>query len=168
MPTWKGTDKEKQRLHSPNRGKRDRRGLHIHKDRRKAISISSDMIKVPSWMTDEEKAIFEDMRSNILMFDIASLSDKYSFELLCIQYTQYFSLSRIIAQEGYMVEVESNNGMVFRKPHPLLSERHRLYNSCSVLMKEFGMTPNTRRKVLRPDPEKPENEEENEWEEFLN
>lgn len=169
MPAWHGSDKEKERLHDGRpRGKRDRRGYAVHKDKRKKVPLSLDEVKAPSWMSEEEKVIFEDMRANIFMFDIATASDKYAFQLLCLQYAQYFTISRVIAEEGYMIEVSGNNGMVYRKPHPLLSERGRLNTACKASMKEFGMTPSTRLRILRADPEKPESEEEDEWDELLN
>jgi P27 family predicted phage terminase small subunit len=170
MPAWRGIDKEKEKLHSGRIARRSRteRGFDSRKDKRKPISLTGNEIKAPSWMSAEETAIFEDMRTNILMFDIATLSDKYSFQILCLQYAQYFTLSRVIAEEGYMIEVMDKSGNACRKPHPLLVERHRIYNSCKDLMKEFGMTPKTHRLVVKADPNKPDSKEEDEWDEILN
>lgn len=163
-------DAAKERRHSlPGQHDSNKtKGLKHSKDAVKFASISADMVEPPVWMSDAQAENFCFMRDSIVMLDIAAVSDRYSLELLCLQYAQFIDLTDTINEEGYMVAVETKDGHLVSKPHPLLTEKGRTYTALKQMLIEYGMTPNSRRSVLNRDPNAAEGTEEQDWDALLN
>lgn len=168
----RGIDVKKQRLHSrrTERGDRDKRPALLDHNPDKLVlpSLTGETLTTPTWMNAQQREVFEDIRNHILMLDIAAISDKFSLEMLCTQYTQYVEICEIIFLEGYLVTVTSAKGETRTVIHPLIVEKNRLQGSIKALLTEFGMTPNSRRTVFKRDPEKADSKEEEGWDELLN
>lgn len=150
--------------HSGNKTK----SLKFDKDAVNHAKLSADMVKPSTWMSKSQAENFCFMRDSIVLLDIAAVSDRYSLELLCLQYAQFIDLTDTINTDGYMVAVEGKDGQLTTKPHPLLGEKGRTYTALKQMLTEYGMTPNSRRAVLKRDPNAAEGTEEQDWDDLLN
>lgn len=161
-------DKER-RHHLPGQQSANKtKGLKFSEDAVKFPSISADMVEPPVWMSDAQAGNFCIMRDSIVTLDIAAVSDRYSLELLCLQYAQFIDLTDTINEDGYMVTSETKDGHLVSKPHPLLAEKARAYTALKQMLIEYGMTPNSRRSVLNRDPSAAAGTEEADWDALLN
>jgi P27 family predicted phage terminase small subunit len=119
-------------------------------------------------MTDEEKEIFETLREAVVENNIATGTDRLALMMLATRYTEYMELCSIISKEGRILESINRHGETVTRTHPLLVERSRCFSESKALLTEFGLTPNSRRAIIKADPAKVDSEEEELWDEVLN
>jgi P27 family predicted phage terminase small subunit len=130
------------------------------------------MLDPPSWLTKDQRRIFESFQDLIIEQEIAQVTDKFAAHMLCIQFAQYLDVCEQIAIEGFMIETINKDGIPNRRGNPLLVERARLFTSAKTLAVEFGLTPRNRQKVLEEAAEaspifEEVDPEEVEWDELL-
>ena len=129
--------------------------------------LLASMIEAPEWMGEKEKEIFNQIRDVALVSDTAAMSDLIALNLMCMLNVQYEQVSEVIKEEGMVVTTFVKDNEV-SKPHPLLSERSRTFVALRGLLTEFGMTPNSRRSVIKRDPDSPDTSEDETWDDLLN
>lgn len=166
-----GTDEKKSKLHNLP-GKQGNytniRPLGHGKDAVKnPPKLLANMVEAPEWMGEKEKQIFNQIRDVALISDTAAISDLIALNLMCMLNVQYEQVSEVIKEEGMVVTTFVKDNEV-SKPHPLLSERSRTFVALRGLLTEFGMTPNSRRSVIKRDPESPDTSEDETWDDLLN
>ena len=167
----RGHDKVVRKTHDVKGNHRDwndRRGLQHHEDALVLEAASLADFPTPRWMTVEEKEVFEELRSLVVDANIAKKTDAIALRLLAQRYTAYVELCEAIREMGLIMENVSKDGNVRRTANPLLSARDSAFNQSKGLLVEFGLTPSSRRTVLKADPDRPDNSEENEWDDLLN
>lgn len=166
-----GADLQRRKLHEEkgkNRSWNDRRGLADHKDKLNLRGTHIEDFPTPKWMTEEEKEVFEELRDLVVHNNIAKQTDNYSLRMLATRYTEYVELCEAVKREGYIVEYTTNSGSVQRKANPLITARDNAFKDSKSLLVEFGLTPSSRRSVIKAEPEKADNSEEDEWDAILN
>jgi P27 family predicted phage terminase small subunit len=144
------------------------RYLDSHKD---ALDIPDGAVEdfpVPKWMTPEEKELFKEFRAFIVKYNMAKGSDRHSLILLVSAYADYLEMSRKIREEGYTYDHVTKDGVVTKRLHPLIQVRSNILKDMRLYLLEFGLTPNSRRKVLKAEPDKTEDPEDAEWNDLLN
>lgn len=122
----------------------------------------------PAWYDEIRSKCFLDMRNTVALSNIAAQTDKFSLYLLCSNYAEYMSMCETIANDGFMIDALTAKGEEIKKIHPLLAEKNRLYTNIKSMLTEFGLTPNSRRGVVKAEPDKVENPEEQAWDDLLN
>lgn len=151
-------------------GKHDsniKRRLEHHPAAQKVQAAGIESFPTPKWMTDEEKELFGELRDTIVASGTATVTDAISLQMLTTQYSEYQMIHRIICEEGHVQSHENRDGVVNTKAHPLLSERARCFSNTRSLLTEFGMTPSSRRTVLKAEPDKADSPAEDEWDDIL-
>ena len=167
-PQGRARKEQTRRLHNQaDRSANDRR--------QKKRSVESELLTeatglpAPSWMNKEQKRIFDNVMEIVLRTNTAQVTDKFLLLSLCIQFTQYLDVCETIALDGSIVSVEGSDNKVYRKAHPLLAERGRLFSSVRSLCAEFGLSPKHRSKIIEEAVEDSPviDPEEEEWDEIL-
>jgi P27 family predicted phage terminase small subunit len=122
----------------------------------------------PRWMTDEEKEMFEHLRGLLIGNNIIKKTDAFALSMLAQVYTEYLEICKLVAKDGHIIEVFSSSGNSQLKANPLLTERNRCFTASKELLREFGLTPSSRRAIIQADPNKASSDEEDEWDALLN
>jgi len=170
----------------PNGGKRRKTLLHNQTDNTRAgdqrrykakttpeDSLIGDVIEIdevpaPSYLTPNQKSIYDKILPVVLEIKYIKRSDIFLLTEFCGYYAQYIDLCEIIADEGMLIATEKGE-----KLHPLLNQRHKMFSTFLTLASQFGFTPASRKRMLAAVAKETENEvetvdpEEEEWDELL-
>lgn len=165
------TNKAKRRLHDM-RGRaagNDHQNLATRGDAPTFPRLNATDVQIPKWMSPKQVEAYKYMLHSVALMDIASVSDRTALEMLCDQYMSYLDLNEKIAEDGLMITVTDSKGRQTIKIHPLLGERGRAFTNLRGLLVEFGMTPNSRRAIMKRDGNTTGDvKEDAEWDDLLN
>ncbi|MGQ0455276.1 P27 family phage terminase small subunit, partial [Bacillus sp. SS-TM] len=65
-------------------------------------------------------------------------------------YSDYVACTKIIGEEGLMVEYTNKAAETNKVPHPLLTKKKQLHEQMKSLAIEFGLTPSSRASLAKP------------------
>ena len=99
----------------------------------------------------------------VLQNENAVISDRMAVMELGRTWADLQQVAFLLEQDGVSQSIEDRYGNTRYIAHPLLSERNRLRNALKGLLREFGLTPDSRRTMTQADPEKEVDEEDAAW-----
>lgn len=132
------------------------------------VELTADMVAMPSHYKSGMAKEFNRARDLIVSLEIATAGDSIAVSVLCTLLAELAQVNFLISKDDYIIEYVDRHGEVKTKLNPLLPERARLLNSIKPFLTEFGLTPNSRRRILQANPDKPETESDAEWDDLLN
>lgn len=87
--------------------------------------------------------------------------DVNALALYCDAYANYVECTKLIQEEGLMVEYTNKAAETNKVPHPLMTKQKALFEQMKSLSNDFGLTPAARAKIaINKEPEKQKSEEE--------
>lgn len=144
-----------------NKGKYSKAQLQERMEREKSIQPKSDNIKPPTWLSPFAKRIFKRKAKELLEVDLMTNVDVEALARWCDAYDDYVECSKIIKEEGLMVEYTNKAAETNKVPHPLLTKKKAAHEQMKSLETEFGLTPAARAKLaIQKQEEKEKSEEE--------
>jgi len=147
-----------------NKGKYSKAELQERMNRENAIKPKVNNIKAPNWLSPFAKKEFKKMVKELLEVELVTNVDVNALALYCDAYDNYVECTRIIQEEGLMVEYTNKAAETNKVPHPLLTKQKGLFEQMKSLSTEFGLTPAARAKIAIPKPvEKELSKEEKEF-----
>jgi P27 family predicted phage terminase small subunit len=111
------------------------------------ISFKSDNIKAPTWLNKEAKKIFSKLVKEFEHNELLANVDVHALSLFCDAYTDYINCSRMIEEEGLMVEYTNKAAETNKVPHPLLTKKKQSFDQMNKIMGEFGLNPVARARL---------------------
>lgn len=120
------------------------------------FSVACDKVKPPAWLNKAAKKEFKRLVKELAQTGLLTNIDVDALALYCDALTQYIECSKIIEQEGMMVEYTNKAAETNKVPHPLLTKKKQLFEQMKALATEFGFTPCARAKIAIPKQEKKE------------
>lgn len=136
-------------LHIVNENK-----AHLSKDelerRKKAeesLQFKNDKIKPPQWLSDDAKRIFKKLIKEFEHNNLLTNVDVTSLAIYSDLYNDYIYCSKLIEEEGMMVEYTNKAAETNKVPHPLLTKKKQSFESMNKIASEFGLSPVARAKL---------------------
>lgn len=126
----------------------------------KKFKPRSNNIKPPSWLDDLARKEFKRIVKELQEIELITNVDVNALAAYCDAYSDYVSCTRIIQEEGLMVEYTNKAAETNKVPHPLLTKKKQLHEQMKSLATEFGLTPSSRAKIALPKQEEKEKTEE--------
>src|SRR5690606_15572039 len=134
----------------------------------------------PSWLSKQAKKVFREIVqdladtklltnvdvhtlalwpstfvSNLVSAKSCTIMDVHTLALWCDAYVDYINCTKIIKEEGLMVEYTNKAAETNKVAHPLMTKKKQLAEQMRALASEFGLTPAARAKLAIPkDPPK--------------
>jgi hypothetical protein len=99
----------------------------------------------------------------VLQNENAVISDRMAVMELGRTWADLQQVAFLLEQDGVSHSIQDRYGNTRYLAHPLLTERNRLRNSLKGQLREFGLTPDSRRLMTQADPEKEVDEEDAVW-----
>ncbi|BCJ86463.1 phage terminase small subunit P27 family [Effusibacillus dendaii] len=125
------------------------------------LKPKKDAVKPPVWLNDVAKKEFKRIAKELMELDLITNVDINALAAYCDAYSDYVECTKIIQDEGLMVEYTNKAAETNKVPHPLLTKKKQLHEQMKSLATEFGLTPSSRAKLAMPKlDEKPKSEEE--------
>ncbi|MCL6453561.1 MAG: phage terminase small subunit P27 family [Alicyclobacillus sp.] len=127
----------------------------------KKLTPRADKVKPPAWLDPVAKREFKRLAAELQELDLLTNVDVNALAAYCDAYSDYVACTRIIREEGLLVEYTNKAAETNKVPHPLLSKKKQLHDQMRSLALEFGLTPSARAKLAMPKgEERPKTEEE--------
>lgn len=133
-----------------NKGKYSKAQLEERLEKESAIQPNTDNIKPPSWLSPFAKREFRKMVKELLEVDLITNVDVNAMAFYCDAYSKYVECTKVIQEEGLMVEYTNKAAETNKVPHPLLTKQKGLFEQMKSLSIEFGLTPAARAKIAIP------------------
>lgn len=130
--------------------------IEARKTAEKKIKPQATKVRPPTWLSKEAKKEFRRLANELLTVDLITNVDVDALALYCDAYVDYVRCTRIIDEEGLLVEYTNKAAETNKVPHPLLTKKKQLYDQMKTLASEFGLTPSARAKIAIPKQEKKE------------
>ncbi len=124
------------------------------------LKPKNDKIKPPAWLDSVAKKEFKRIATELEELDLITNVDVNALATYCDAYSDYIECTKIIQQEGLMIEHTNKAGETNSVPHPLLTKKKQLHEQMKTLATEFGLTPSSRAKIAISKPEEKEKTEE--------
>jgi P27 family predicted phage terminase small subunit len=122
----------------------------------KKLQPKKDKIKPPTWLDSIAKKEFKRIAGELMELDLLTNVDVNALAAYCDAYSDYIKCTKIIQEEGLMVEYTNKAAETNKVPHPLLTKKKQLHEQMKSLAAEFGLTPVARAKLAMPKQEKKE------------
>jgi P27 family predicted phage terminase small subunit len=144
-----------------NKGKYSKAQLQERLDRENAIKPKANNVKAPNWLSPFAKREFKKMVAELMEVELVTNVDVNALAMYCDALDNYVQCTRMIREEGLMVEYTNKAAETNKVPHPLLTKQKALFEQMKSLSTEFGLTPAARAKIAIPKvPDKEESAEE--------
>ncbi len=125
------------------------------------LKPKTDKVKPPSWLDSTAKKEFKRIAAELMELELLTNIDVNALAAYCDAYSDYIKCTKIIQEEGLMVEYTNKAAETNKVPHPLMTKKRQLYDQMKSIASEFGLTPAARAKIAIPKKdEKPKTEEE--------
>ena len=113
---------------------------------------------MPDWLKGRAQKFWEDYAPGLEARGLLTALDQAPFTMLCLGYDLMCEASKIVKREGAVITGPRGNPSV----HPALRVLWRMENQVLHSLKEFGMTPLSRQRIIVTPPRSvtPEEEEE--------
>lgn len=120
------------------------------------VKPNTDKVKPPIWLDAVAKKEFKRLVAELVQVDLISNVDVNALATYCDAYSDYVQCTKIIHEEGLMVEYTNKAAETNKVPHPLLTKKKQLHEQMKSLATEFGLTPSARAKIAIPKKEEKE------------
>ncbi|OUB07825.1 terminase [Bacillus thuringiensis serovar yunnanensis] len=118
------------------------------------LQAKKDKVNPPEWLDSVAKKEFERIASELLELDVITNIDVNALATYCDAYSDYVGCTKIIQEEGLLVEYTNKAAETNKVPHPLLTKKKQLHEQMKALAVEFGLTPSARAKIVIPSAKK--------------
>ncbi|MGG0754256.1 phage terminase small subunit P27 family [Brevibacillus laterosporus] len=123
------------------------------------LKPKTNKVRPPSWLDKVAKAEFKRLAKELAEIDLVTNVDVNALATYCDAYSDYVQCTKIIQEEGLIVEHTNKAGETNSVPHPLLTKKKQLHDQMRSLAIEFGLTPSARAGLAKPKKEpKPQTE----------
>lgn len=133
-----------------NKNRLTKKEIEKRQELEKSIVFKDDNIKPPSWLNKEARKQFKRVVDEFKSNDLLKNVDVHSIALFCDAYADYIECSRLIQEEGLMVEYTNKAAETNKVPHPLLTKKKQLFEQMQKFMSEFGLSPIARARLTIP------------------
>lgn len=144
---------------NPNR--LTKKEIEARKQAEEKLKPKTDKVKAPKWLSKEAKKEFNRIAKELQEIGLITNVDIDMLAAYCDAYVEYQRCTKIIEEEGLMVEYTNKAAETNKVPHPLLTKKKQLFEQMKSIAGEFGLTPSARAKIAIP---KQENKEPSELE----
>lgn len=124
--------------------------IKARKEAENRLKVKKNKVKPPAWLDDVAKKEFKRLAKELLEIDLVTNIDVDMLAAYCDAYSQYIECTKIIKQEGLMVEYTNKAAETNKVPHPLLTKKRQLFDQMKAIALEFGFTPSARAKLALP------------------
>ncbi|WP_077616920.1 phage terminase small subunit P27 family [Caenibacillus caldisaponilyticus] len=133
-----------------NKNRLTKSEIEQRREAEKKIKPKSNKVKPPAWLNDVAKKEFKRIVKEMQELEILTNVDVDALALYCDAYASYIECTRIIDEEGMMVEYTNKAAETNKVPHPLLTKKKQLAEQMKALATEMGLTPASRAKLAMP------------------
>lgn len=138
-----------------NKNRLTKAEIEARKTAEERLQPKADKVKPPSWLSKEAKKVFKQIAKELEHTKLITNVDIHALALWCDAYVNYINCTKIIEQEGLMVEYTNKAAETNKVAHPLMTKKKQLAEQMRALASEFGLTPAARAKLAIPkDPPK--------------
>ncbi|MFC8958393.1 phage terminase small subunit P27 family [Bacillus subtilis] len=135
-----------------NPNKKNTEELAVRAKYEKKMKMRADNIKPPTWLDKVGKKEFKRVASLLAEVEIITEADISMLAAYCNAYSQYVSISKIIEEDGIMINTEEkdeygNPIKVVGEEHPLLKRQKNYFDQMKSAASDFGLTPSARSKL---------------------
>ncbi|WP_069649648.1 phage terminase small subunit P27 family [Caloranaerobacter ferrireducens] len=128
--------------------------IEARKEAEAKLKPKADKVKAPKWLSKEAKKEFNRIAKELQEIGLLTNVDIDMLAAYCDAYTEYQKCTKIIEEEGLMVEYTNKAAETNKVPHPLLTKKKQLFEQMKSIAGEFGLTPSARAKLAIPKQEK--------------
>jgi len=115
------------------------------------IKPKSHRIRPPDWLGDDAQQEFKRIIKEMKDLEVITNVDVDALAVYCDAYVNYIECTRIIDNEGIMVNIKDQDGNITSSyPHPLMSKKRQLAEQMKAMATELGLTPSARAKIAMP------------------
>ena len=133
-----------------NKARLTKAEIDARKANQQKLKPKADKIKPPSWLDDRAKKEFRRIVKELQELDLLTNIDIDMLAAYCDAYSQYVECTKVIREEGLMVEYTNKAAETNKVPHPLLTKKKQLFDQMKAIALEFGLTPSARAKLALP------------------
>jgi P27 family predicted phage terminase small subunit len=137
-------------LLSGNKNNLTKSEINKRKELEDKVSFKKDNLKPPTWLNKEAKKIFSKIVKEFEHNELLVNVDVHALSLFCDAYVDYINCSKIIEEEGLLVEYTNKAAETNKVPHPLLTKKKQLFDQMNKLSGEFGFSPIARARLSMP------------------
>lgn len=114
------------------------------------LKPKADKLRPPSWLSPIAKREFKRIVKEMEGLGVLTNVDIDALALYVDAYASYIECTRIIEQEGLMVEYTNKAAETNKVAHPLLTKKRQLADQMRMMAVELGLTPAARAKLAMP------------------
>ncbi|PEO41792.1 phage terminase small subunit P27 family, partial [Bacillus toyonensis] len=96
-------------------------------DAEKQLQAKKDKVIPPKWLAPVAKEEFERIANELLELDVITNIDVNALATYCDAYSDYVGCTKIIQEEGLLVEYTNKAAETNKVPHPLLTKKKQLH-----------------------------------------
>ncbi|MED0676976.1 phage terminase small subunit P27 family [Aneurinibacillus thermoaerophilus] len=133
-----------------NKNRLTKKEIEKRVEAEKKIQPKKDNVKPPAWLDAIAKKEFKRIAKELAELDLVTNVDVNALAAYCDAYSDYVKCTKIIQEEGFMVEYTNKAAETNKVPHPLLTKKKQLHEQMKALATEFGLTPSSRAKIAIP------------------
>lgn len=133
-----------------NAGHKTKKEINERLQREQAMKPKKDDIKPPKWLRPESKKVFKRIANELIELDLLTNVDVDQLATYCDAYIEYVECTKIIDEEGLMVEYTNKAAETNKVPHPLLTKKKALFEQMHKIAGEFGLTTRARASLAIP------------------
>ncbi|WP_031311410.1 phage terminase small subunit P27 family [Alkalihalophilus marmarensis] len=140
-----------------NKNRLTKEEIKQRKDAEESIQFKSDNITPPGWLSPEAKEIFTQLTNEFISNKILVNVDIHMLAWYADAYMDYINCTRIIEEEGLLVEYTNKAAETNKVAHPLFTKKKQSFEQMNKIAGEFGLSPAARAKLamnLTPPEEK--------------
>jgi P27 family predicted phage terminase small subunit len=142
-----------------NKNRLTKKEIEQRMEAEERLKPKADKVKPPSWLDPLAKKEFRRIVSELSELGLITNVDIVALAAYCDAYSDYVKCTKLIAEEGLMVQYTNKAAETNKVPHPLLTKKKQLHEQMKSLAAEFGLTPAARAKLAMPKQEKKEPDE---------
>ena len=116
----------------------------------KKLQAKKDKVKPPTWLDSVAKREFKRIAGELLDLDVITNIDVNALARYCDAYSDYVESTKIVREEGLMVEYTNKAAETNKVAHPLLTKKKQFHEQMKALEVELGLTPSARAKIVIP------------------
>jgi P27 family predicted phage terminase small subunit len=113
-----------------------------------SLQFAKGAVRPPTWLDPEAKKIFRKLVKDMESADILKNVDIHALAFFSDAYSDYISFSKIIAEEGTMVEYTNKAAETNKVPHPLFPKKKAAFEQMNKIMGDFGLNPVARARLV--------------------
>jgi len=106
--------------------------------------------KAPSWLSPKAKAAYRELAKLLESIQVITEADRHALELLCDSYSDYRDARQFVMERGQAYEHFDGRGHSQGwRTYPQVKIAHDAWGRVEKMLRQFGLTPSSRRDVER-------------------